>query len=772
MPSSTNSAFFAVLAAMVLTFPLMLWYYTSSIGADHEASALEALSMGDPESQAELQSVEKHLLMQFEMAESLVEQQRSSGAWHSDPKGYRMDAQWLQQLRNDAARVASAGHRHHVMSAGDQLIKDLLVLGGDTTTVALPGGDGDNAKGAHGNGEAVDVIQASELPAKETFGIDLFETHREAYPTDTPPRGTRMTYTILTGGTRPNVLEMVKVLLTAGVEEQQIIVMVDCSNCYNLAAGGGYDLEKHFEVIATLRRLYPALQVVPVDLQRNHAASKLSATPSKVKSTSVHTPNGPRVARVEHYVDLDVPGKDILAARGTTEDTCVELCMNKEECSGAAFVREQNDCWMKDTRKAVDRKMVSAKGVDFYAICDTTEPNCPTPQNDEKDKVPAFLYTQDTQPIRPEERVGEVYYWLVDYLFGSDNGIEYAVVLEDDYTLSPDVHHFYTQSTFLLDQDPSLFCVSGHAEHAMEQHASDPGALLRTEFFPVLAWMTSRSAFNRWLKPVMPSDKRFGGSVSAGGVHSGHWDHFIKINVFRPPGEGGRQQDKLNALKFAQAVYAEVPRVVHRMSDGDMGAVSTSSGMQRVLYSPVKLQPSLYEGEFLSTNAVVHFEKFLRSVILEADAVLDGAQCVHETLWFRNFTFVVKLPHIKSEDAKGVAAWNDVLKPLQLWFTFNIFKGTFVTRWLGNRFVFVAAYSPLFTTVLRSGFGLRGSGGSEPPAKMLPVALDNALPHSTVFEQCTAAFKRTGLPVPKGLADNSGIRRPVLTLTGTHGWYC
>ena len=305
---------------------------------------------------------------------------------------------------------------------------------------------------------------------------------------------------------------------------------------------------------------YPGVRIVPVDLERNHLVVESSATPTEVRGQTVlgnPSANPPRdkehTFRVEVYTDYDVPGHDVVAVRGVDVGDCVRTCADIEHCTSAAFVRGSGDCWMKDLRDPNARGLRPVKGVDFINICDATanSKECPMPDATHGggggvNRHAAIPFAVDSSAVLPEERVGEVYFWLVHYLFDSPDTVEparFGVVLEDDYTLSPDVHNYYTHASFLLDADPSLFCATGHAEHAMEQHARDPGALLRTEYFPVLAWMTSKKAFDKWLRPVMPADHRFGGFVSAGGQHSGHWDHFIKQHVFRPPGEGGRKDD-------------------------------------------------------------------------------------------------------------------------------------------------------------------------------------------------------------------------------------
>ena len=170
----------------------------------------------------------------------------------------------------------------------------------------------------------------------------------------------------------------------------------------------------------------------------------------------------------------------------------------------------------------------------------------------------------------------------------------------------------------------------------------------------------------------------------------------------------------------------------------------------------------------------------MAAVISEADGVLVDPTCVNEVFVLReNSTFVVLLSSMTSESQ---AAWDQVLQPLQLWYTFNIFKGTFVTQWQGHRLVFVAAYSPLYRiaqAAVQPAQHLQSSirGAASPPVDVkalnyVPhVAVNKAAATQTVFGQCAAAFSRAGL-IPRedfaaALTLGSQLaRRPVLALTG------
>ncbi|XP_042885982.1 protein O-linked-mannose beta-1,2-N-acetylglucosaminyltransferase 1-like isoform X2 [Penaeus japonicus] len=78
-----------------------------------------------------------------------------------------------------------------------------------------------------------------------------------------------------------------------------------------------------------------------------------------------------------------------------------------------------------------------------------------------------------------------------------------AIVLEDDLLLAPDALSFFHQSAWLLDRDPTLFCVNGFNSNSLPGMALDPSKMLRSESFPMYGWMVrrryARQVVMRWI---------------------------------------------------------------------------------------------------------------------------------------------------------------------------------------------------------------------------------------------------------------------------------
>jgi len=79
----------------------------------------------------------------------------------------------------------------------------------------------------------------------------------------------------------------------------------------------------------------------------------------------------------------------------------------------------------------------------------------------------------------------------------------HAIILEEDIEVAPDFFSFFQRMTPLLD-DPAenLLCVSAWNDNGMKNFVRDPLAVVRSDFFPGLGWMMSKSLYDeigdRW----------------------------------------------------------------------------------------------------------------------------------------------------------------------------------------------------------------------------------------------------------------------------------
>lgn len=64
---------------------------------------------------------------------------------------------------------------------------------------------------------------------------------------------------------------------------------------------------------------------------------------------------------------------------------------------------------------------------------------------------------------------------------------------QDDMRLAVDFFSYFEAGAKLLDQDPSLYCISSWNDHGQQQFVKDSGRLERSDFFPGLGWMLTNA---------------------------------------------------------------------------------------------------------------------------------------------------------------------------------------------------------------------------------------------------------------------------------------
>uniref|UniRef100_A0A1D2AAN0 Alpha-1,3-mannosyl-glycoprotein 2-beta-N-acetylglucosaminyltransferase n=1 Tax=Auxenochlorella protothecoides TaxID=3075 RepID=A0A1D2AAN0_AUXPR len=144
------------------------------------------------------------------------------------------------------------------------------------------------------------------------------------------------------------------------------------------------------------------------------------------------------------------------------------------------------------------------------------------------------------------------YKWGLDRLF-LKGGHSHAVIVEDDMLFSPDFLTLFMETGWLLDADPTLWCISSWNDNGFSKdHHWDPTRLFRTSYFPGLGWMLSSRLWEE-LGPAWPQQ---------------HWDHWMRmegvargrdcvvpeVNRNRNIGEVGANMDRAAFRKSLQTM--------------------------------------------------------------------------------------------------------------------------------------------------------------------------------------------------------------------------
>lgn len=97
-------------------------------------------------------------------------------------------------------------------------------------------------------------------------------------------------------------------------------------------------------------------------------------------------------------------------------------------------------------------------------------------------------------------KIARHYKWALNLTFNRYN-FSTTVIIEDDLDISPDFYEYFAATLPILRKDTSLWCVSAWNDNGklelVDRNAVD--LLYRTDFFPGLGWMLTKSLWNELL---------------------------------------------------------------------------------------------------------------------------------------------------------------------------------------------------------------------------------------------------------------------------------
>lgn len=107
------------------------------------------------------------------------------------------------------------------------------------------------------------------------------------------------------------------------------------------------------------------------------------------------------------------------------------------------------------------------------------------------------------ETFRNADMIALHYYQSLSKLMDTFPDHNHAIVIEEDLEVAPDLLRYFSQTSLILDSDPTLFCVSAWNDNAYEYAAGDPALVYRTGFFPGLGWLLTRSLWAE-IEPKWP----------------------------------------------------------------------------------------------------------------------------------------------------------------------------------------------------------------------------------------------------------------------------
>ena len=142
------------------------------------------------------------------------------------------------------------------------------------------------------------------------------------------------------------------------------------------------------------------------------------------------------------------------------------------------------------------------------------------------------------------------------FRFALENGLSkrphsHLILLEDDLDVAPDFLTMFRATAWLLDADPTLYCVSAWNDNGVPSGGTLAGRgtkallredkLFRTGYFPGLGWMLTGKTWNEVLRKRWPEAPTTG------------WDHWIRLS---------------ESVDGRECLAPEVPRTRHVSKHG------------------------------------------------------------------------------------------------------------------------------------------------------------------------------------------------------------
>lgn len=131
-----------------------------------------------------------------------------------------------------------------------------------------------------------------------------------------------------------------------------------------------------------------------------------------------------------------------------------------------------------------------------------------------------YMQHLDFEPVQTESpgeliayyKIARHYKWALDALFIKHN-FSRVIILEDDMEIAPDFFDYFEATATLLDNDKTIMAVSSWNDNGQKQFVHDSKTLYRSDFFPGLGWMLTKSLWDE-LSPKWPK---------------AYWDDWVRL---------------------------------------------------------------------------------------------------------------------------------------------------------------------------------------------------------------------------------------------------
>lgn len=242
------------------------------------------------------------------------------------------------------------------------------------------------------------------------------------------------------------------------------------------------------------------------------------------------------------------------------------------------------------------------------------------------------------------------YKWALDQLFYKHN-FSRVIILEDDMEIAPDFFNYFEAAADLLDKDKSIMAVSSWNDNGQKQFVYDPYTLYRSDFFPGLGWMLTRSIWDE-LSPKWPK---------------AYWDDWLRLKE----NHKGRQ--------FIR------PEVCRTYNFGEHG--SSMGQFFKQYLEPIKLNDAQVDWKSMDLSYLMEdkYPKYFANIVKNAKAV-HGNDAVLKAY---NIEGDVRIQYKDQSDFKRIARQFGIFEEWKDGVPRTAYKGIVVFRHQTQRRVFL-----------------------------------------------------------------------------------
>ncbi|XP_054161099.1 protein O-linked-mannose beta-1,2-N-acetylglucosaminyltransferase 1-like [Oppia nitens] len=237
-------------------------------------------------------------------------------------------------------------------------------------------------------------------------------------------------------------------------------------------------------------------------------------------------------------------------------------------------------------------------------------------------------------------RISQHYKASLTATFSLFPSAQYAIIVEEDLDISTDFFQYFQQTIKLVDEDPSIYCISAWNDQGYEHTSADPGVLYRVETMPGLGWLLTRRLYKEELEPKWPTPEKLW-----------DWDMWMRLPDVR------RQRE---------CIIPDVSRTYHFGSSG----VNMNSYFQDVYFKKHAFNTMsdvvLKDVDRLKKD---NYEQMIYDMIRKA-VVVDHSKSPCESSFIPSSTTKggqVYVVFIKMLSSKDYSSWLSLAKCLQIW---------------------------------------------------------------------------------------------------------